>query len=101
MGRSGFGTAQGAVMSPRRRKELNPRSKDFSVRFAIGLRELLEKRELTTAEFWERVQAAGVDVSQETVKCWLNGTRLPLSQDLPGIGVALRMKDYRDLLPRP
>jgi transcriptional regulator with XRE-family HTH domain len=87
------------IMSPRARKPLDPRSKRFEVRFARRLRDLLTARGMTTAEFLERLQRAGLDVSIEAVKKWLNGGRVPHPSDAEQIGRVLGLDDYRHLWP--
>ena len=86
-------------MSPRPRKHLDPKSKRFEIRFAIHLRKLLGESKLTAAEFLERIQAAGVDVSAMAVRKWIAGEHIPRPQEAPAIGRVLGLKDYRDLWP--
>lgn len=86
-------------MAPRPRKVLSKTAKDFPTRFALHLRELLDKRKLTTADFREAVKRAGLDVAAVTVKKWLSGERLPRADDLVPIGKSLGLKDYRLVLP--
>lgn len=88
-------------MSPRPRKHLDQRSKRFETRFAIHLRDMLDKRGMTAAEFLARMQAAGVDVTIEAVKKWLRAERLPRPQDAETIGRILGIKDYRHVWPDP
>lgn len=88
-------------MSPRARKPLDPKSKDFGVRFAIHLRKLLDKRKLTSAEFLSALRDAGLDVAPVTVKKWISGENVPLAQDFEYIAKALGIRDYRRTLPPP
>lgn len=88
-------------MTPRARKELDPKSKDFGVRFGIHLRELLDKRKLGAADLLELVQDEGLDVSPSTIKKWVAGERLPRVEDLQIIGLVLNLRDYRHSLPPP
>ncbi len=88
-------------MSPRPRKRLDPKSTRFETRFAIRLRELLDKRKLSAAEFLDRVRSAGVDVTRESVNKWIAGYHVPRPQDMPAIGSVLGLRDYRQLLPPP
>lgn len=86
-------------MAPRARKHLDPHSTRFEIRFAIHLRELLDKRKLTPVDFIDRLQAAGVNVSAIAVRKWIAGAHLPRPQDAPAIGRVLGLKDYRHLWP--
>lgn len=86
---------------PRPRKEIDPKSKEYGDRFALRLRDLLDRRKLNAAEFLDRVRAAGVDVSAEAIRKWIAGDHLPRPQDMPAIGTVLGLRDYRDLLPPP
>jgi len=86
-------------MSPNKRKSLSPKSKDFSTRFAIHLRKLLDDRDIGPADFRDKLQSAGLHVSIESVTKWLNGSRIPRPQDAPTIGRILALKDYRHLWP--
>lgn len=88
-------------MAARPRKELDPKSKDFGVRFAIHLRGLLDKRKLGIGEFITLVENSGLDVSLATVKKWLSGDRVPRAEDFEFIGAALRIQDYRQAMPPP
>lgn len=88
-------------MTPRQRKELDPKSTDFATRFAIHLRGLFDKRKFSTATFLDELRAGGLDVSDVTVNAWLSGTRLPRVGDLEHIGRVLRIPDYRNVLPKP
>lgn len=88
-------------MAPRPRKKLDPKSKDFSTRFALHLRNRLERRGLTTADFLQQLQAAGLQVSGEAIRKWLSGAHLPRPQDAETIGTVLRMRDYRHVWPAP
>ena len=101
MGGKGFTTEQGAVMSPRQRKFLDPRSSDFGVRFAIRLRDLLDKQQLTPAKFVDKLQSAGIDVTLQAVQKWLSAERIPRPQDMETIARLVGLKDYRFLLPPP
>lgn len=89
------------TMSPRPRRHLSPRSTQFETRFAIQLRGLLDKQKLTAADFLDRIRAAGVDVTRESVNKWIAGYHVPRPQDMPAIGRVLGLKDYRHLLPPP
>ena len=81
------------------RKNLSPRSNDFRIRFAIRLRALVDEQDIGPTEFAERLQAAGLHVSLFTVKKWLNGSRIPSMSHAQPIGDALKLKDYRLVLP--
>ncbi len=89
------------TMSPRPRKHLDPKSRKFEVRFAIRLRKMLDDRNMTPADFVDRLNRAGLDVSFETVKKWMSADRLPRPQDAEAIGKALSLKDYREAWPAP
>ncbi|MCY2968464.1 MAG: helix-turn-helix transcriptional regulator, partial [Planctomycetota bacterium] len=92
---------QSSRMTPRKRRELDPKSTDFTTRFALQLRKLVDKRNLTQATFLEKLLEAKLDVSEFTVKKWLSGERLARLGDLEQIATALGLKDYRDVLPPP
>jgi hypothetical protein len=54
---------------------------------------------MTPADFLDRIQAAGLDVSEMAVRKWIAGEHLPRPQDAPMIGRVLGLKDYRQLWP--
>jgi transcriptional regulator with XRE-family HTH domain len=86
---------------PHERLPISGSNRDLSARFARGLRDLLEKRGLSSRELCELVNAAGVKIDKRAVDHWLAGRRLPRLGDLERIGTALELDDYRDLLPEP
>lgn len=86
-------------MAPRPRKELDPKSDRYEIRFAIHLRDLLEKRGLTPIEFIQKVQDAGIDVSTIAIRKWIAGDHIPRPQDTPAIARVLGLDDYRHLWP--
>lgn len=86
-------------MAPRQRKPLSAKDGDYKVRFALHLRGLLEERKLTPGAFLARLQEAGLEIEQHGVNHWLRGESMPRLADMPAVGQALRMKDYRKLLP--
>ena len=88
-------------MSPQKRRQLDPRSKKFEVRFAIQLRGLLDRAELGPTEFVAKIKNAGVDYSVEAVKKWLSGQRIPRPQDVEKLGRILGLDDYRKIWPPP
>src|SRR5262245_542679 len=88
-------------MSPRARKPISPRSRRFEDRFALQLRDLVDKRGWGPSELRQRLDQAGLDVSLPAVKKWLNGSHLPRPQDMEIIGGLLGLRDYRHLLPPP
>lgn len=88
-------------MSPRKRKILDPKSKDFGTRFARHLRTLIDKRKMTPAAFVDELNGAKLAVSYSTIKKWLSGDRLPRAEDFETIGRVLHLKDYRDAMPPP
>ncbi len=81
------------------RKHLSPRSNHFRIRFAYRLRALLDERGMGPTEFVERLHAAGLHVNINSAKKWLNGNRIPSLSHIQAIGDALKLKDYRMLLP--
>ena len=88
-------------MSPRARKQLDPRSKDFKVRFAIHLRGLLAKRKMTAVDFLAALERAGLKVAAVTVRKWLSGENVPQAEDFEAVASALGIRDYRHALPPP
>ena len=96
----GFCETCGPIVSPPR-KHLDPRSKQFEIRFALRLRHLLDEHEMGPSEFVERLRGVGVEVTVEAVKKWLSGDRLPYPGDVEKIGKVLGLKDYREVWPLP
>jgi len=92
---------QGRAVS-RQRVDINAKTKDFGQRFALRLREVMDKRKLSSADVAELITKAGVSkMSARGVDAWLRGTSGPKFRDLERIGRALGFEDYRDLLPQP
>ncbi len=88
-------------MTPRKRKELDPDSRDVGIRFAIHLRKLIDARGMTPADLHAKLVEGGTEVSMELVKKWLRGDGFPRPNDLESLGNALDMRDYRFVLPAP
>src|SRR5262249_54018030 len=94
-------TPVGSAMWRRSRKYLNPRSRDFSVRFGIHLRSLVDERKMGTGDFLNALREQDLDVTIEAVKKWLSGDRHPRLRDLERIASALGLSEYPHLLPPP
>lgn len=88
-------------MSPRREKQLNPRSRDFPTRFARHLRQLLKRKRLSVAEFRNNLRTAGLNVSMIAVRKWLSAERVPHAQDFEAIAKALGIRNYKNVMPPP
>jgi hypothetical protein len=86
---------------PRGRLGISPKDKDLPARFALRLRELMERRGWNSRDVADLVTREGVPVMDRAVDAWLAGRRLPKLKDLERIGTALGLADYRDLLPAP
>lgn len=70
-------------------------------RFALHLRELLDQRGLSAVNFVERLNEAGLKISQQTALKWISGYHVPHAKDMETIGRVLSLADYRFLLPPP
>jgi transcriptional regulator with XRE-family HTH domain len=83
---------------PRRRKEINPKSKQPAEQFALRLRAVLEARGWTSRELAARLTQAGLPIGPRGIDSWLRARTAPAVKDLPtlcrvfGVG-------YDELLP--
>src|SRR5262245_51148958 len=78
---------KGAVL-PRRRNEIKPADAvELPERFALHLREIMERRGLSSKGVAELLAKAGLDVGHRGVDVWLRGEGLPKAKDLERIGV--------------
>jgi transcriptional regulator with XRE-family HTH domain len=80
----------------RPRVELDEKSADFHVRFAIKLRGLMAKKGWASSDLAERIS-----VSNHAVDFWLRAEALPRLENLEEIAEAFGLSDYRKLLPEP
>lgn len=85
----------------RERKTLDPLSADLQVRFALHLRDMLDKKKWSPSDLSERLKTHGLDIDPAGVNVWLRGDGLPKAKDLEAVGNALGLKDYRKVLPEP
>lgn len=86
---------------PRRRNDISPSATGLPERFALHLRDLMERRGWSSKQVAELVTEAGLPLGDRAVDSWLRGESMPKAKDLETIGVALGLADYRDLLPKP
>jgi hypothetical protein len=86
---------------PRPRTDIADTDQDFGKRFALCLRDLMRRREWTSADVASRLTKHGVTIGFRGVDAWLRGSRLPKFKDIEAVAVALGLDDYRALLPEP
>lgn len=87
-------TANKMASSMNRPREVQPNPKTAEGLFAIYLAHLIDKSGTTAGEL-----AESIDVNRSTVFAWLRGDSAPQIRLWPDIAKALKLKNWRALLP--
>jgi transcriptional regulator with XRE-family HTH domain len=85
----------------RRRVELDEKSPDIKVRFALKLRGLVAKKGWTSVDLAERIAGYDGAVTNRAIDAWLRGDTLPSISILESLAEVLGITDYRQILPAP
>lgn len=88
------------AMTPRPAKPLpKERDRDYIQRWAALLRVEMERAKVDRSRLLARLQAEGWAIDQPAINAWLRGDRMPHAANMPLLGRALKMRDYRKLYP--
>jgi len=88
------------AMSARPAKPLpKERDRDYIQRWAALLSAEMERAKVDRARLLARLHELGWDIDQPAVNAWLRGDRMPHPSNMPLLGRALKMRDYRRLYP--
>lgn len=88
------------TMSARPAKPLpKERDRDYIHRWAALLIVEMERAKVDRQQLLARLQGLGWDIDQPAVNAWLRGDRMPHPSNMPLLGQALKMRDYRKLYP--
>lgn len=88
-------------LMPNKRKPLDPKSPAMAVRLAVRLRKFLDEQNIGPTEFRQRLEEYDLNVSLQSVQCWLNATRFPHQDHFEPIGWVVLGDDgdWREIFP--
>jgi len=86
-------------MSPRQRKTLDPAK--LNERFGLHFQGLIDAAGLTVKELRMRLAENGHDFSEAAIRHWMRGAYTPSLDAIEALGAALKLPDYRHVLPPP